>query len=160
MDGFFLDIMKYSSITAYPFENGLSYYNMPIVICNNQNISLHRMPLKKKVRLINDQTLHNFQSLLQEETWDTVYSMNNVHKMFNNFQCILARNFENSLPTIYIGNRPKDNNWIMKGTKLPCKIKIKLYILSSSSLVFSPKAGFGRNQSPVRRPVWLWHTAF
>ena len=31
---------------------------------------------------------------------------------------------------------------------------------SSSSLVFSPKAGFGRNQSPVRRPVWLWHTAF
>ena len=30
----------------------------------------------------------------------------------------------------------------------------------SSSLVFSPKAGFGRNQSPVRRPVWLWHTAF
>ena len=30
----------------------------------------------------------------------------------------------------------------------------------SSSSVFSPKAGFGRNQSPVRRPVWLWHTAF
>ena len=30
----------------------------------------------------------------------------------------------------------------------------------SSSLVFSPKAGYGRNQSPVRRPVWLWHTAF
>jgi hypothetical protein len=21
-------------------------------------------------------------------------------------------------------------------------------------------AGFGRNQSPVRRPVWLWHGAF
>ena len=31
---------------------------------------------------------------------------------------------------------------------------------SSPSLVFSPKAGYGRNQSPVRRPVWLWHTAF
>ena len=28
------------------------------------------------------------------------------------------------------------------------------------SLVFSPKAGYGRNQSPVRRLVWLWHTAF
>jgi hypothetical protein len=27
-------------------------------------------------------------------------------------------------------------------------------------LVFSPWAGFGRNQSPVRRPVWLWHAAF
>ena len=32
--------------------------------------------------------------------------------------------------------------------------------LEDSSLVFSPKAGYGRNQSPVRRPVWLWHTAF
>ena len=31
---------------------------------------------------------------------------------------------------------------------------------NKSSLVFSPKAGYGRNQSPVRRPVWLWHTAF
>ena len=31
-------------------------------------------------------------------------------------------------------------------------------LVSSSSLVFNPKAGFGRNQSPVRRPVW--HTAF
>ena len=27
------------------------------------------------------------------------------------------------------------------------------------SLVFSPQAGFSRNQNPVRRPVWLWHTA-
>ena len=26
-----------------------------------------------------------------------------------------------------------------------------------SSSVFSPKAGYGRNQSPVRRPVWLCH---
>ena len=27
------------------------------------------------------------------------------------------------------------------------------------SLVFSPQAGFSRNQNAVRRPVWLWHTA-
>ena len=33
-------------------------------------------------------------------------------------------------------------------------------VTSSSSLVFSPKAGYGRNQSPVRWLVWLWHTAF
>ena len=37
---------------------------------------------------------------------------------------------------------------------------LKCVYVSSSSLVFSPKAGSGRNQSPVRRPVWLWHTAF
>ena len=32
--------------------------------------------------------------------------------------------------------------------------------ISSSSLAFSPKTGYGRSQSSVRRPVWLWHTAF
>jgi hypothetical protein len=40
---------------------------------------------------------------------------------------------------------------------------VKCYVWStalSSSLVFSLWAGFGRNQNPVRRPVWLWHTAF
>ena len=35
-----------------------------------------------------------------------------------------------------------------------------LLLLLLLLLLFSPKAGFGRNQSPVRRPVWLWHTAF
>ena len=41
------------------------------------------------------------------------------------------------------------------------RARVKVVIgSSSSSLVFSPKAGFGRNQSPGRRPVWLWHTAF
>ena len=27
------------------------------------------------------------------------------------------------------------------------------------SLVFSPQAGFSRNQNPVRLPVWPWHAA-
>ena len=44
--------------------------------------------------------------------------------------------------------------------KLENTIETSDIYTSSSSLVFSPKAGFGRNQSPVRRPVWLWHTAF
>ena len=39
-------------------------------------------------------------------------------------------------------------------------LKMSLYTDISSSLVFSPKAGFGRYQSPVRLPIWLWHTAF
>lgn len=49
--------------------------------------------------------------------------------MVNNFQCIFLRNFENSFPTIYIGNRPKDNNYIIKGIKLSYKRKRELYIL-------------------------------
>jgi hypothetical protein len=32
---------------------------------------------------------------------------------------------------------------------------LKLLLL----LVFSPRASLGRNQSPVRRLVWLWYAA-
>jgi hypothetical protein len=70
------------------------------------------MAPQKTVWLINDQTLNNFRSMVWKEIWDTVCNTNNVNKIFNNFQCILLTNFENSYPTIYIGNGPKDNNWI------------------------------------------------
>jgi hypothetical protein len=37
---------------------------------------------------------------------------------------------------------------------------VKLQIKPVLYLVFSPQAGFSRNQSSVRRPVWLWKRAF
>jgi hypothetical protein len=49
MDSFLLDIMKYNSITAYPFENGVSDLDVKIVILVNLNISLHNTAPKKKV---------------------------------------------------------------------------------------------------------------
>jgi len=70
-----------------------------LFILDNLNISLHKTAAKKKVQLISDQTLSNFQSVLREETCDSVYNTNNVNnKIFNNFQCILLTNFENSFP--------------------------------------------------------------
>jgi len=35
-----------------------------------------------------------------------------------------------------------------------------LLLLLLLLLLFSPWASLGRNQSPVRRPVWLWYAAF
>jgi hypothetical protein len=49
IDSFILDIVKYSSITAYPFENGVSGRDMKIVIVDNLNISLHKTVPKKKI---------------------------------------------------------------------------------------------------------------
>jgi CDP-glycerol glycerophosphotransferase (TagB/SpsB family) len=65
MDSFFLD-MKYNSIVAYPFKNGLSDHDAQIIILDNLSIFLHKMALIKKVQLINDQTQNNFQSVLWE----------------------------------------------------------------------------------------------
>ena len=55
IDSFFLDIMKFNIITAYKFENGPSDHDSP---------STKNAP-KKKVTLINDQTLNNFVSVMR-----------------------------------------------------------------------------------------------
>jgi hypothetical protein len=67
--------------------------------------------------------------MLREETCDAIYSKNNFNKMVSDFQCILIGNFENNFTTIYIGNRPKDNNRVTKVIKLTCKRERQLYIL-------------------------------
>ena len=79
----FLD-MKYNS-TACPFENSVWDHDKQIIIFDNLNIFLHKKAPKKKVQLISDQTLNNFQSVLWEETWYTAYDMKNANKMANNF---------------------------------------------------------------------------
>jgi hypothetical protein len=84
-----------------------------LVILNTLNNFLHRMAYKK-FWLMNDQTLNNFQSMLCEETCVEVYSVNNVNKTVNDFQCILIVKCENSFLIIYIGNMPNDNDWILK----------------------------------------------
>ena len=69
---------------------------------------------------------------------------------------------------LFTAARTKDTlQYYLPGVLVPVQNRINLRShlswadqVNSSSLVFSPKAGFGRNQSPVRRPVWLWHTAF
>jgi len=33
------------------------------------------------------------------------------------------------------------------------------WIFSTVVLVFSPWASLGMNQSPIRRPIWLWYAA-
>jgi hypothetical protein len=45
------------------------------------------------------------------------------------FNASTLRNFENSFLTMYMGNRPKNNNCITKGIKFSSTRKRELYIL-------------------------------
>jgi hypothetical protein len=83
----------------------------------------------RRTRLIDDETIANFQTHLREEAWDSVYNCNDVNKMFNNFHCILLRHFENSFPILYKTHRTKHNDWITRGIKISCKRKRILDII-------------------------------
>jgi hypothetical protein len=49
INSFVLDITKYSSITAYLLENGVSGCDVKIVILANLNMSLYKTVPKKKI---------------------------------------------------------------------------------------------------------------
>ena len=59
----------------------------------------------------------------------SVYNTDNVNEMFQNFQNILIRSFDNSFPTKLIGHTNISNNWITNGIKISCERKRELYLL-------------------------------
>lgn len=76
-----------------------------------------------------------FQTLLKDESWDSIYNVRNVNEMFNNFQYTLLRYFETSFPISYIDHRQIDSNWITKGIRIFCSKKRELYSIYRNNKV-------------------------
>jgi len=96
IDSIFLDNTKYY-ILVQPFENGLSDHVAQILTLGNIKTPSPKYKYTRRTRLIDDETIANFQTHLREEAWDSVYNCNDVNKMFNNFHCIFLRHFEKRL---------------------------------------------------------------
>jgi hypothetical protein len=73
---------------------------------------------KIKLRIINTETITNFQSLLQQQTWDAVYKADNVNSKFSLLLKTFLTIYENSFPIVCKRYENTNNNsWItnMKG---------------------------------------------
>jgi exonuclease III len=64
IDSIFLDNAKYNNISVYPFENGLSDHVAQILTLGNIKVPLQTYTHTKKIRLIDDKSIANFQSYL------------------------------------------------------------------------------------------------
>jgi len=94
----FLDNAKFNCISVCPLDNRLSDHNAQIPVIQNTQIPLQKMSHKSITRLINDETVGKFQSLVGEESWESVFNADNVNGMFNNFYCVFWRNYEICFP--------------------------------------------------------------
>jgi hypothetical protein len=127
IDIIFLDTMKYGKTKIKPTINGLSDHNTQIISLENINNVLKKNDFKRRIRLINEQTIKNFQTLLKDESWGLIYNVRKSDDMFNHFQSIHVRHFETSFPVSYIDDRLNVNNWITKATGISCSKKRELY---------------------------------
>jgi hypothetical protein len=88
IDTVFVDVMICDKIQVKPFINGLSDHDAQIISLQNANIGLQQTVSKKKSRLISEQSIKHFQTLLKDEMWDTVYESTCINEMYSKFQGI------------------------------------------------------------------------
>ena len=85
------------------------------------------------IRKINEHTINDFLNKLSCESWDTIFSTNDVNKMFNSFLDSYLKIFYSSFPLKRIHVNTKNNNWITLGMLTSCKHKRELFIASRKS---------------------------
>ena len=89
-------------------------------------------PWKQQTRLIDNETMTNFMTLLKEETWESVYIDADPNHMFNSCLCTLINIFQASF-TVKYGSMKVKNDWITQGIKISCKHKRSLYAFTKNS---------------------------
>jgi hypothetical protein len=97
IDNIFTDITKFGNYSISPIINGLSDHDAQTITLHSLSPSL---PTKKVVliRKINEYTINDFLLKLSFETWDTVFSIDNVNEMFNSFLDSYLNIFYSSFP--------------------------------------------------------------
>jgi len=84
IDTIFIDISKMGNYSVCPIITGLSDHDAQFITLH----SFHQRPPPKKcmlIRKINEHTINDFLYKLSYETWDTVFSADDINKMFNSF---------------------------------------------------------------------------
>jgi len=84
IDNIFIDTSKMGNYSISPIINGLSDHDAQLITLHSYN---SRPPSKKYrlIRNINDHTINDFLTKLSYETWDTIFSTDDVNIMFNSF---------------------------------------------------------------------------
>jgi len=86
------------------------------------------------IRKINKHSINDFHNKLSCESWDTIFSTDDVNKMFNSFLDSYLKTFHSIFPLKRIHvNKKKNKNWITLGISTSCKHKRELFIASRNS---------------------------
>ena len=102
-----MDSSTLASTIISPLINGLSDHDAQLPTINSIYAAMKNVFVKQRTRKINRETLTNFQSLLKQETWQTVYQTQDNNNMFNSFLNTFLHIFETSFPTNYRSTKKK-----------------------------------------------------
>jgi preprotein translocase subunit SecA len=122
IDNFFIDTTRKGEYDIYPYMNGLSDHGAQVLILRMvQKLEQQRYTYMK--RMINSDTIANFQIQLSYESWESVFDEKDVNKSFNLFLNTFLRIYYSSFPLTRVKYMWKNNLWITPGIIKPCKYK-------------------------------------
>jgi hypothetical protein len=117
---------KTGNYSVSPIINGLSDHDVQLTTLHSHN----SRPPSKKYRLtrnINDHAINEFLTKLSYESWDTIFSTDDVSIMFNSFLDTYLKMFYSSFPLKKVHISKKHKNWITLGILTSCKHKRELF---------------------------------
>ena len=97
IDNIFTDTSKLGNYIISPIINGLSDHDAQFITLHS---NIPRPPSKnyRLIRNINDHTINDFLTKLSCETWDTVFSTDDVNIIFNSSVDTYLKIFYSSFP--------------------------------------------------------------
>jgi len=113
-----VDNSRLGSTIISPLINGLSDHDAQLFTINNIYAATKNVNMQQKTRTINRNTLSNFQSLLKQETWQSVYQNQDTNNMFDLFLSTFLHAFETSFPVKY---RSTEEKKMLGSHKESCK---------------------------------------
>jgi hypothetical protein len=127
IDNIFIDNRR--SYVIKPCINGLSDHDAQLIILNNISVP-NKTPKSTYTRNINNTTIMEFQYLLSLESWENIFSNNNVNIIFNNFHNTYLRCFHACFSKKRTRHNINHNKWIITGIRKSCNRKRELFLLS------------------------------
>jgi hypothetical protein len=114
-----------SALLLTPVVKSLSDHNAQFFTDNNFTTKVNLMPLKQRTRKINNETIAQFQRVLQNKMWEPVFKIKD--KYSNSFSYAFLNISEVSLPIQNKTVGRAQNDWITQGIEISCKHK-KLFV--------------------------------
>ena len=101
IDNIFVDNSRINLSPVSLITHGLSDHDSQILTIKNVYATINKFLLNQRTRLIDNETLMNFQTLLKKETWESAYIDTDSNHMFNSFLCTFLNIFQASFPVKY-----------------------------------------------------------
>ena len=125
IDNFFIDISQNYSIK--PLINGLSDHDAQLLILENI-IGPAQKHTSSYIRNYNDYSIQEFLLRLSMESWEDVFTENNLNNIFNKFLDTYLKIFNTCFTKKKLHSTHAYNPWITRGIKISCQNKRILYL--------------------------------